>query len=230
MFSGRVRNVSPSDPYWANVVCLMHMNGANNAQTFTDKKGHTVTNHGSAIVTSTSQSKFIGSAGYNPATTANNGLEVTLGATDGNLSGDLTIEFFARHDDLNSGSYHVMLGPWAGVPAKFLLRIDNGANLQLYAAGSSRFSISVASAGINSATWQFYQLVRSGSSWALNIDGSQKTTWTDSSAIDLSTLVVFAETYNSSTAADQMRGHMAELRITKGVARPNVVPTSPFPG
>ncbi|MGE3298622.1 MAG: phage tail protein, partial [Porticoccaceae bacterium] len=49
------------DPYWNNVVALLHMDGTNGSTTFTDQKGHTFTATGNAQI-STAQSKFGGAS------------------------------------------------------------------------------------------------------------------------------------------------------------------------
>ena len=40
--AGKWPSVGSNDPYWSNVVLLMHMDGSNGGTTFTDQKGHSV--------------------------------------------------------------------------------------------------------------------------------------------------------------------------------------------
>lgn len=49
--SGGGTTPSSSDPYWNNVVLLMHFNGVNGSTTFTDEKGHIATAVGNAKLT-----------------------------------------------------------------------------------------------------------------------------------------------------------------------------------
>lgn len=54
---GLLRSAAGGDPYYANVVVLLHMNGVNAGTTFTDQKGHTFTANGN-VQTSTTSPKF----------------------------------------------------------------------------------------------------------------------------------------------------------------------------
>jgi hypothetical protein len=80
-----------SDPYFSNVVLLMHFDGANTATTFTDVKGHVMTPNGSAQ-TRTTQSVFGGSSGYFDGTSA---YLTAQPSDDWNFyAGDFTVELF----------------------------------------------------------------------------------------------------------------------------------------
>jgi hypothetical protein len=203
----------------------MHMDGSDDGATFTDEKGHTVTRSG--IVTKTGQKKFGTASAYNPATTTGYYLSVALG-TDGSLTGNFTLEWCAYHSDIGTGNGHVMIGPWSG---GLLVRIDNGGFFQMYAVnGGQQFSMTPASAGIVATAWQHYAFTRSGSTCRMFVDGSKVAEWSNTAEFVLTTLILCAEK-TSSTVADQLKGYMDEVRLTKGVARYTAnftPPSAPF--
>ena len=61
--TGEGIDAGENDPYFSNVVLLMHFDGANGATSFTDVKGHAVTPHGSAALSSAT-SAFGGASGH----------------------------------------------------------------------------------------------------------------------------------------------------------------------
>jgi hypothetical protein len=87
---GRI-DAGESDPYFSNVVLLMHFDGTNGATTFTDVKRHVMTPNGSAQ-TRTAQSVFGGSSGYFDGTSA---YLTAQPSDDWNFyAGDFTLELF----------------------------------------------------------------------------------------------------------------------------------------
>ena len=93
-----------SDPYFNNVVLLLHMNGANSGTTFTDSSSfaRTVTTYGDAK-TSTTQSKFNGSSGLFDGTTDR--LSVPASSDFNMGSGDFTIETWIYPTTLGGTQY-----------------------------------------------------------------------------------------------------------------------------
>lgn len=81
------------DPYWANVVSLLHMDGANGSTTFTDQKGKTWTPNGNVQI-STAQSVFGGSSAAFDG--VNDSLSIASHADFGFGTGDWTVECFVR--------------------------------------------------------------------------------------------------------------------------------------
>jgi Concanavalin A-like lectin/glucanases superfamily len=80
-----------ADPYFSNVVLLMHFDGTNAATTFTDVKGHTVTPYGAAKLAATT-SVFGGASGAFDGTSAYLTLD---NSNDWNFGGgDFTVELF----------------------------------------------------------------------------------------------------------------------------------------
>ncbi len=100
-----------SDPYFSNVVLLMHFDGANTATTFTDVKGHVMTPNGSAQ-TRTAQSVFGGSSGYFDGTSA----YVTAPPSDdwNFYADDFTLELFVYFSEgvASQSRIPTFLGYW----------------------------------------------------------------------------------------------------------------------
>jgi hypothetical protein len=82
-----------SDPYFSNVVLLMHFDGANGATSFTDVKGHAVTPHGSSALSSTT-SAFGGSSGHFDGSSA--WLSLAYSDDWNFYAGDFTVESFVN--------------------------------------------------------------------------------------------------------------------------------------
>ena len=93
-----------SDPYFSNVVLLMHFDGANGATSFTDVKGHAVTPHGSAALSSTT-SAFGGASGHFDGASG----YLTLDYSDdwNFYAQDFTVEFFVYFKGGVSGQLEI---------------------------------------------------------------------------------------------------------------------------
>ena len=170
---------------------------------------------------STSVKKYGTSSLYNPADLSGGGLRVVNGGGGvGTIQGDFTIEWWAYHNNLNTGSNHVMLGPWGGVTgSQLLVRVDNGTDYQIYLANAAGLNVSLASSGIVATTWQHYAITRSGSTCYAFVGGTLIGSWTNSSTLDLSIVSLMSENAGTSTIPDQMLGYMEGIRITNGIAR-----------
>ena len=93
-----------SDPYFSNVVLLMHFDGANGATSFTDVKGHAVTPHGSAALSSTT-SAFGGASGHFDGASGYLSLDYS---DDWNFyAQDFTVEFFVYFNGGVSGQLEI---------------------------------------------------------------------------------------------------------------------------
>ena len=82
-----------SDPYFSNVVLLMHFDGANGATSFTDVKGHAVTPHGSAALSGTT-SAFGGASGHFDGSSA--WLSLAYSDDWNFYAADFTVELFVN--------------------------------------------------------------------------------------------------------------------------------------
>ncbi len=176
-----------SDPYFSNVVLLMHFDGANTATTFTDVKGHVMTSNGSAQ-TSTAQSAFGGSSGYFDGTSA---YLTAPPSDDWNFyAGDFTVELFVYFSGTmasqdNNTSFFGYWGPGTSDQAwGFVYNVNwstaQGANDQtpgtLYVIFSSTGSDEVVPAVAwtpASNTWYHLAAVRHGRDFMYFVNGTQ---------------------------------------------------------
>ncbi len=209
-----------TDPYFDNVVLLMHMNGTDGGTTFTDNSNsaHAISVVGNAQ-TSTSQSKFNGSS----ALFDGSGDKLSIpDSADFNLSGgDYTIEFFLRFSTVKSCSFvHQSsgLGEWAFFREGNVLYYQRRGGSQNVAAAWTP----------SSGVWYYIAITRSGSSTQIWVDGTSLVTSSNDPSMDTSKPLLIGGF--SDLSSYDLNGNMAEMRITKGVARDvSNVPTAPFP-
>ena len=225
------------DPYIANVSLLLHMNGSNGSTTFTDNSSNalTVTANGNAQI-STAQSKFGGASGYFDGTG-----DYLTSAWSNTLefgSGDFTIELWAYIVGGNvllcwSADYHYgitynyggatgnKIGVWAS---------SNGTSWNIFNADGGGNGISTGT--ITTSTWTHVALCRSGTSFALYLNGVSAWTGTSSAAIvnrSSDTFRIGGPWPGAGPAT--LNGYIDDLRITKA-ARYNgafTPPTAAFP-
>ncbi len=128
-------------------------------------------------------------------------------------TGDLTVEFYARHTTLANYQYYCDIGKDA---------VAKGIGFQAYNSGSSYIGFN-GSAKMNYVvpftinTWNHIAISRSGTSLKAWVNGTQVATATDSTDIDNST---FTTTFGAQNASGQyFNGLLDNIRISKGVAR-----------
>lgn len=186
-----------SDPYFANVVLLLHGEGANGSTTFTDHSsfGKTVTVTGSTAV-STAEYKYGGSSIKGAASSR---LSCALG-TDGSMTGDFTIELFA----LNGGVNVIFAGP-SGTGYLY-----SGA-FQDY--GGPNLSIDTTQL---SGVWNHYAISRTGSTIYAFKNGVLADSKTYSGTVNLQTVFLGYYPPNDNL---HFTGYYDEVRVTKGVGR-----------
>lgn len=216
-----------TDPNFANVVLLMHMDGTNGGTTFTDVKSHTTSVGSGTPTTSTSQFKF-GTASLNIPTDSK--VDVTVSANEFDFgTGAFTVEFWmysgstandqhiiGNTDGANTGSWGIL---YSGGTHAFSM-IGSG--------GSASFTLAPA---LSLNTWYHIAICRSGTSNRLFVDGTQNAaTQTDSTnyANAVTTYAIGRCTNN----ARPFVGNLDDVRVTKGVARYTsnfTAPTAAFP-
>jgi hypothetical protein len=214
------------DPYFANVVLLMHCNGTNGSTIFTDSSpaSRIVTATGNAQI-STAQSKFNGSSGLFDG--ASDFLDLADSVDWHFGSGDFTIELWLRPSSL-TGSMGILAQRTGSAFCPFVI-YTNGTSLNVLISfnNSSWAAVPTISGGALSVnTWNYIAFKRAGSSFSLWLNGAQVGTYTSSSSFtDLAQILRFG-----GLASAWLNGYAAEIRITKGVARDvSVVPTAAFP-
>lgn len=215
----------PSDPYFASVSLLMHMNGVDLSQTFTDSSSYarTLTANANAVI-STAQSKFGGSSGY-----FNGSAEVTT--PDANEldfgTGDFTVEAWVRPLSQSGAGFFATGG---GSGGWFFGSGEGGfCGIGFGRAGVNWDLIDTANGTLPLNQWSHVAVTRSGTDMRGFVDGSVVVTSTSSASFD----VVSGDLYIGSHGGFLFyNGYMAEFRVTKGVARYTSAftpPTEPFP-
>ena len=219
-----------SDPHWDNVSLLMHMDGANGSTTFVDETGKTVSNPGTAVI-STTQSKFGGSSGYFDGV---NGQLTPASDNDfGHSAGSITVEAWVYQTSGAVTSPKYILRNYASVgdyatgwvlairaPTNTLFALVDGINL-----------IEAVGHPIPLNEWVYVAFCFTGSTTYLFINGvlvANGGTYASSR-----TTANLAIGYDPNSLTRHFNGYIDEVRITKGVARYTAnftPPTSAFQG
>jgi len=219
----------PKDPYYPSVALLLPMNGGNGSTTFTDYSPSPVAVTPSGPVSiSSAQSRFGGSSGYFNGSAARLTIADSPALNFG--SGDFTIEF---HFNSSGSTYYALMlsnlsNSYGGI------RIDVTANRIWWLMSENgtwaAYTYTDSGGAITNNRWYHFALVRSGNTIYSFLDGTQTyspKTFTGSVYSSpnhyLGSIPIQAEFY---------KGYLAELRLTKGVARyvSNFTPpASPFP-
>lgn len=222
----------PTDPLFAQVVTLLHFDGADGSTGILDSIGNSWTASGGAAI-STDQSQF-GSASLELDGTndflrlAGPGSGFDLGASD------FTFDWWFRASNVAISSAKPM---WSW-------RHNDGVNNTQFAAnlrsGAIRVTISfngvtdntlaafgTASMSLSNDTWHFCRITRSGSEFKLFVDGTQRGT-TYTSATSFSNLA--RDCYIGKNNLNHFGGFLDDFRVTIGTARDGAeVPAAAFP-
>jgi hypothetical protein len=202
-----------TDPYFANVVLLMHCDGSNGSTTYVDNSSYarTITAYNGAAL-STSSPKF------GTASSLHDGVDdyVEVTASSDFVMGtatDFTIEFWLYADSSQpvscgigqgSGSYVVVYGG--------SLYVGNGAANMIIHSYAGLYD-----------TWTYIAVSRTGSTIKLFINGTSVNTGTNAAWGANSTLLLM----RSPVVGSFGKGKIDDLRITKGVGRYNSNFSSP---
>lgn len=220
-FVGGAATVPSSDPDFASVSLLLHLNGTNGGTTFTDSSSNAVsmTRGGNAALSTT----FVK---YGTASVVWDGNGDFLRTPSSALftfgTGDFTIEFWSYFDaSFNTAN------------ANILMSIGNFRNI-MYIGNTLRYRSEGASnlitgAALNLSQWYHIALTKSGSDHKLFIDGTQTgSTYTNATSYTVDRITFGAN--NSGT--NNYLGNQDDVRVTKGVARYTAnftAPTAAFP-
>lgn len=228
------------DPYWDNVVSLLHFNGTDGSTIFTDQKGSAWTANGAAKL-STSQKKF-GTASL--SLPDNNSTISTANATLLRFgANDFTIEMFIRPSILISGDAYsgVVISndsPNTGQRA-VLITVTKARQIQsnVYV-GSTSYGPDYSGGALFNwdDTFHHIALTRSGTTLNLFFDGSIIM----SSTLPVAAVVNTGATSGTVIGSDpgfpagqtKYSGYIDGVRVTNGVGRyiANFTPpTAPFP-
>jgi hypothetical protein len=210
-----------TDPNFANVVALLHFDGADGATTFTDNSpgspSRIWTPSGAAQI-DTDQSKFGGASGLFDGTTdyltTSDDADLELG------SGDFTIEGWIRPNSVTG--QHNFLAKYSGTGFG-AFGIDTETTTAKFYAGSTGTSWDITTNSgksfgtVATGTWYHFAITRSGSDWFAFLDGVEGATWSSAAAILATNTPVTIGANADGTVG--FNGWIDEIRITKGVAR-----------
>lgn len=215
------------DPYFDNVVALLHFDGAHGSTTFTDVKGHTFTAYGNAQLDA-SQSKFGWASGLFDG--SGDWVISSVSADFGMGAGDYTIEGWCR-PTANSGKRLLVETRISGSTTV------QGIGIYSSQGGEAKLSVANSSAVIANSTneiplntLRYIAVARKDGALRGFIDGHLEFSVMDSRTLAASTSIIFG---GSSLYGEQdFAGSLDEWRITKGVARYTesfTPPNAPFP-
>lgn len=227
------RRVASGDPYFANVVLLLHADGADGSTTFTDSSSYarTVTGLGNAKI-STTQSVFGGSSIYLDG--AGDALSVPHAASLQAGSSDFTFEARLRLDDISN--YHALFSKRAtdsgssGEWQAFFNLATTKWTMGFNTSGTS-FPGSDSSVTPSANAWVPFCVERSGTTARMMINGTVVATQSVTGALLTSAANLILGGAGNDLGAP-WKGYMDEIRYTIGVARYGgnyTVASAPFP-
>jgi len=218
--------VSAADPYFSNVIFLLHCNGPNLSTTLTDVTGRIWTMRGSSGHLDTgwkafgTTSYYIGT-GWSPS--SNQGATTPATADFNFGTGDFTIEWTQYWD--NAVDFQTIFDNGGTAAGALLIQTGNGdSKYHVYVSGVSICAETTAPAFKAASQYMLrkisgvYELYRNG---VLTASASNTTAITGSAGS------VAWGAYAS--GANGSPNYIDELRGTKGVARANTIQTAPFP-
>jgi hypothetical protein len=211
------------DPYFYDVVLLLHCDGTDGSTTFIDSSSaaRSMTAFGAAQV-DTSIAKF-GTGGMQLGATVSDYVDAAASA-DFALNADYTIEFWYYPEATpNTQSIIDLGGAFSGINVR---ASQNANNLSVWIRGtlyerSYTWSLN---------TWHYVAITRSGSNLKFWVNGTQLgSTMTNASTFASATPALRIGHIFEGGAFYQAR-HIDDIRITKGIARDvSSVPTEAFP-
>ena len=217
----------PTDPFFANVVSLLHFDGADESTTFSDVTGKVWTPVGDAKI-DTAQFKFGGSS----SNYGNTGRITTPTAAGfGFGTGDYTIEFWMRPTNVSSAFRGIIDLRTAASTVAPNINLAN-ATIVMREAENNRIT-SGSIIAIN--TWYHIAVARSGNDTKMFVDGTQVgSTYSTNNNLGSTQPCAFG-CFGAGVSVDagfKFLGWLDDLRITKGVARYTAnfsVPTAAYP-
>jgi hypothetical protein len=203
-----------SDPDFASVSLLLHMNGSNGSTTFSDSSNNSLVSTATSAVVSTAQSRFGGASGsFNGSTaflTVNPG-----GSSPFNLgTGDFTVELSVFISSGQIQSFPIIFSHGAGATNYGVIADTSLATLSFFYGSTRQY---VALGGFAYDTWTNLAISRSGATLSVFKNGVVQSSQAVSAQLgDSSAMTVGAEVGGSQ---NKFKGYVDEFRVTKGVAR-----------
>lgn len=215
------------DPYWADVVALLPMNGANGSTTFTDQTGKTWTASGNAQI-STAQSVYGGSSGRFDGT--GDFISSSVSADFGFGTGNFTIEGWTRQAS-NSSDYCIFDNRSASNQGIGVYVSGSSANypMRLAASNNSSYMGGASTTPFAANAWQHWSVTRIGTSLLGHIGGLYLWGATDSRTYASSATPFIGANY---IGTQGFNGYCGWVRVTKAAryaASNYSTPTIPYP-
>lgn len=220
---------SSTDPDFASVSLLLHMDGSNGSTTFTDSSSNsfTGTRYGSLAV-STTRSKFGGASAAFSGGTSQDALAFADNAAFDFGTADFTLECWAYLNGTPS-NVNALVAKYGIGGSEWIWWVNNSGKLVFYTDGGSVTS----SASVPTGQWTFLAATRQSGTVKVFIDGSEEASGTisnnfnGSATLSVGNYPAFGSfSHGYGIAVD---GYLDDVRITKGVARTITVPTAAFP-
>ena len=193
---------------------LIHADGANNSNSFTDESGHAVTANGDAKI-STTTSKFGGSSAYFDG--SGDSLSIPA-SSDFNIDSDFTFDFWFKS---NSTTRYTSFFSNEGSGGGWTLLMNNAnayaGDIAFYGNGGTPVPLVTSTGGYNDGNFHHVALVRNGSNWQIYVDGTSRASVTNGNNNTAGTTAYIGN--NHTFANRDFAGYMDEIRISKGIAR-----------
>lgn len=217
-----------TDPYWSNVVSLLHFDGADGSTSIVDQKGRSWVASGSGSALDTDFAAF-GPSSLRLSGGGSSLVETVSASADFDLSGDYTLETMIRPASIGNNAV-ITIG--TSNAERITLGISTTLGLYLYTAttsGGAAVRISSGASTISTGVWRHVAVTKESGTWRLFLHGSLIGTSSTASYPTGSVKVFVGAGASSDTLYS---GHIDEMRITKGVARYTSAftpPTAAFP-
>lgn len=216
-----------TDPYFANVKLLLHMDGANNASTFTDHSSAARTMTASNAVTSTSVYKYGTASGYGSVSGTSNLYVTTADTADLELAAqDFCLESWVYYDST------VANGAWSPVISDKTAasNLEHRFGIIGAAAGAAAMNFYYSTTGADFPNFTGASFTPGTGTWAhcaCSLDGNNFKFWrngTQSGTTQTLSSTIFAGTaawrcFSPGTSTLTFTGRLDDLRITVGVPR-----------
>lgn len=203
------------DPYWANVVSLLHFDGPDGSTTFTDQTGKTWTAFGNAQI-DTAQSKFGTASGLF------DGVATSFISTGDSIdwfleSGDFTLELWFRPIAIGARQFLCGQSNAGATSVRNLIEVTAAGKLRYGTQNGSTVAI-VGTTTLSAGSWYHLAVTKSGTTWRIFVNGSL-----DGSVVDSFVGADFPGPFTvgriGAYSGLPANGHIDDFRATKGVAR-----------
>jgi len=229
--ASRPRTSGGGDPFYSDVLFLLHMFGTNGSTTITDNgpSPKTWTAAGNAAIT-TAQYAYSGSGSSLYLDGAGDYVSTPDNAAWDIGTSDFTLEGWFRFDGTIAASYTTLLSQYSVTNVGIVFEYDlPTTDLRLYNGDTS--IADSASWTPTTATWYHLAVCRSGTSIRIFINGVQSGSTVTSAANFTASPSAFSVGANTSGAALAMKGWVNDARYTKAARYTAnfTPPTAPFP-